>query len=221
VDLVIPMKTLDRAKTRLYGAADHGDGDRAAHEALALALVRDTVAAAVSTESVRRVLVVTSDPTVAAALAADGVRTVPDPGAGLNAAYTSGATVLAGQDPAGVVGALQADLPALRPDELAAALAEADGRRAFCADRQGAGTTLLLGAPGAALDPRFGPGSARAHAESGAVAIGTGLPSLRCDVDTAEDLAIAAALGLGPHTAAIAATPAPVPVAVACGCRRR
>jgi 2-phospho-L-lactate guanylyltransferase len=206
VDLVIPMKTLDRAKSRLFGAADNGTGDRVAHEALALALVRDTAAAAIATASVRRVLVVTSDPTVAEALASDGVETIPDehPGAGLNAAYTRGAAVLRGRDPDAVIGALQADLPALRPDELAAALAEADGRRAFCADRQGTGTTLLLAAPGAPLDPRFGPGSAQAHAGTGAIEVGTGLASLRCDVDTAEDLRVAAGLGLGKHTAAFA-----------------
>ena len=213
VDLVIPMKTLDRAKTRLFGAADNGNGDRAAHEALALALVRDTAEAALATESVHRALVVTSDPRVIAALTADGVETVPDgPDAGLNAAYEHGAAELRRRDPLATIGALQADLPALRPDELAAALAEADGRRAFCADRQGTGTTLLLGAPGAALDPRFGPGSARAHAASGASPIGLTLASLRCDVDTAQDLTVAAALGLGRHTAAVA----PVP----CGCTR-
>lgn len=208
VDLVIPMKTLDRAKSRLFGAADNGNGDRAAHQALALALLRDTASAAAATETVRRVLVVSSDPTVAEVLAADGIQTVPDtPGDGLNAAYAHGAAVLWRADPSATIGALQADLPALRPDELAAALAEADGRRAFCADRPGTGTTLLLAAPGGPLEPRFGPGSAEAHRRSGAVPIGASLPSLRCDVDTAADLAIAGALGLGRHTAALAPLP--------------
>ena len=95
------------------------------------------------------------------------------------------------RDPRGVVGALQADLPALRPTELAAAIAAAGGRRAFCADRPGTGTTLLLAAPGDAAATRASaPGSAAAHAASGAVAVGAGLDSLRCDVDTATDLAI-------------------------------
>jgi 2-phospho-L-lactate guanylyltransferase len=204
VDLVITVKTLDRAKSRLLGAADRGLGDRAAHEALALALVRDTAAAAAATPNVRRVLVVTSDPTVAAALAGDGIATTPDlPDAGLNAAYAHGAELLLLDDPAATVGALQSDLPALRPEELAAALAEAGGHRAFCADRQGTGTTLLIATPGGPLEPRFGPGSAAAHTDSGAVLVGTELPSLRCDVDTAEDLRLACALGVGPHTAAV------------------
>ena len=105
--------------------------------------------------------------------------------------------------------ALQSDLPALRSEELAAALAELDGRRAFCADRQGTGTTLLIAVAGGPLDPRFGVGSAAAHRASGAVPICGALPTLRCDVDTAEDLAVARALGLGPHTAPLAG--------VACG----
>lgn len=204
VDLVITVKTLDRAKSRLLGAADNGIGDRAAHEALALALVRDTAAAASATPNVRKVLVVTSDPTVAETLAGDGVATTPDvPDLGLNAAVAYGADLLLRADPGSTVAALQSDLPALRTEELAKALAEAGGRRAFCADRQGTGTTLLVAAAGGPLDPRFGPGSAAAHVESGAVLVGVDLPSLRCDVDTAEDLALAATLGVGRHTAAV------------------
>lgn len=203
VDLVITVKTLDRAKSRLVGAADDGVGDRVAHEALALALVRDTAAAASLTPNVRRVLVVTSDPTVTEVLTADGIATTPDvPDSGLNAAVAYGAEVLLRADPSATVAALQSDLPALRTEDLAMALAEAAGRRAFCADRQGTGTTLLVAAAGGPLDPRFGPGSAAAHAGSGAAPVGAGLPSLRCDVDTAQDLAAAAALGLGRHTAA-------------------
>lgn len=208
VDVVITVKSLRRAKTRLLGAADRGVGDRAAHEALALALVRDTAAAATATPTVRSVLVVTSDPTVADALAADGVATTPDlPDAGLNAAFAHGAELLLLTDPHATVAALQSDLPALRPDSLAAALAEAGGRRAFCADRQGTGTTLLVAAPGGPLDPRFGPGSAAAHAASGAVPVGADLPTLRCDVDTAADLALAGAMGVGPHTCRVVDVP--------------
>lgn len=208
IDLVLTVKSLRRAKSRLLGAADHGTGDRAAHEALALALVRDTAAAALATPNVRGVLVVTSDPTVARALAGDGVPTTPDlPDAGLNAAVTHGAELLLLADPDATVGALQSDLPALRPEQLAAALAETVGRRAFCPDRQGTGTTLLVAAPGRPLDPRFGTGSAAAHAASGAVRVGLGLPTLRTDVDTAADLDAAAGLGVGRHTGALIGVP--------------
>jgi 2-phospho-L-lactate guanylyltransferase len=85
--------------------------------------------------------------------------------------------------------------------ELAAALTAAAGhRRSFVADGEGSGTTLLCATAGE-LDPRYGPGSAAAHAASGAVALDGHWPGLRRDVDTPADLAEAAALGLGPRTA--------------------
>ncbi|WP_372452207.1 2-phospho-L-lactate guanylyltransferase [Saccharothrix obliqua] len=191
VDLVVPVKTLRRAKTRLVGVTD----DR---PALALAFALDTISAALPV--VRGVLAVTDDPEVAARLRAIGVPSLPGP-EGLNEALRFGAGVLRARDPRSVVGALQADLPALRTDELKLALAAADGR-AFCPDRQGTGTTLLLSAPGGDLDPRFGAGSAQAHASDARTLLGP-WPSLRNDVDTAEDLELATGLGLGPHSSAV------------------
>jgi 2-phospho-L-lactate guanylyltransferase len=193
-DLVVPIKRLDRAKSRLRGAVPADQ-----HAELVLALLLDTVTAAISADGVRRVLVVCEDDRVPSALLGTGVECVHEPGLpGLNAALTFGAESL--RTPANTVGALQADLPALRPADLTAAIAESDGRRAYCADRPGTGTTLLLAAPGEALAPRFGPGSSDAHAASGAVGVGAALPSLRCDVDTEADLGAAAELGLGVAT---------------------
>ena len=202
VDLVVPVKALDRAKSRLVGAADGGVGEPAAHAALALALAVDTVTAALAADGVRAVLAVSSDPVVAAELRALDVPVIPEgPAPGLNAALRHGADQLRARDPRSVVGALQADLPALRPAELAAAIAAADGRRAFCPDRQDTGTTLLLSAPGGPLRPAFGVGSALAHLAGGALRLAGDWPSLRCDVDTPEDLLLAGQLGLGARTA--------------------
>ena len=148
-----------------------------------LALLLDTVTAAVRAEGVRRVLVVCEDARVPAALRGTGVDCVDERGLpGLNAALSFGAGVLRERDAHGVVGALQADLPALRPAELAAAVGLGGGRRAFCADRPGTGTTLLLSAPGGPLEPRFGPGSAaRARGRwRGHHRRRTGLAALRC-----------------------------------------
>lgn len=194
VDLVVPIKNLDRAKSRLRGAVPADE-----HADLVLALLLDTVTAAVQAHGVRRVLVICEDERVPAALAGTGAECVDERGLpGLNAALTFGGQYLG--TPGSTVGALQADLPALRPAELSAAIEEADGRRAYCADRPGTGTTLLLAAPGEPLHPRFGPGSAGAHAATGAVRVGASNASLRCDVDTEDDLVIAAGLGLGKFT---------------------
>jgi 2-phospho-L-lactate guanylyltransferase len=194
VDLIVPMKPPRLGKSRLRGAVRD-----ARHPALVLALASDTLAAAAGV--VRRLLVVATDPAAVAPLTEFGAEIVGENGAGdLNAALRRGEALLRADDPDAVVGALQADLPALRTEDLAAALAEAAGRRAFVADWEGTGTTLLLSAPGAALEPRFGPGSARAHTATGAIALGLAAPSLRRDVDTAADLAHAGNLGLGKHT---------------------
>lgn len=102
--------------------------------------------------------------------------------------------------------ALQGDLPALQPYELAEAIAAGrHARRSFVADRHGGGTSALL-AFAAPLDPRFGADSARRHRRSGALELDGPWPGLRCDIDTPEDLLAAQALGIGPATAkAIAA----------------
>jgi 2-phospho-L-lactate guanylyltransferase len=213
VDLVVPVKQLGAAKSRLRGAADQGIGDADAHARLALALAHDTVAAVRASARVRRLLVISSDPVVAAELGAVGVEVVPDGAVpGLNAAYAGGAALLREHDPAAAVGALQADLPALRPAELDGAIAAAArlfaaGRagRAFCSDADGTGTTFLLAAPGVTLDPLFGVASALRHRESGAQPLHGDWPGLRRDVDTADDLREAMDLGLGEHTSSVLA----------------
>jgi 2-phospho-L-lactate guanylyltransferase len=203
-DLVVPVKSLTVAKSRLRGAADAGTGDPAAHADLVLAMVADTVRAALAAPAVRRVLVVTPDPVVALAAGRVGAEALRDePAGGLNAALRHGARALRAADRGSVVGALQADLPALRPAELSAAITAASGRRAFCPDRRGDGTTLLLSARGGDLRPRFGPGSAAAHRATGAVPLAGSWASVASDVDSEEDLWAATRLGLGAATTGV------------------
>lgn len=197
VDLIVPVKRLDAAKSRLRHAFPNP-------VELVLAFLLDTVIAARDTPGVRRVLVICEDERVPPAVRAVGVEALDKRGLpGLNPALEYGASVLRAGNRHGVIGALQADLPALRPDDLAAALAEADGSRAFCADRAGTGTTLLLSAPGRPLEPHFGTGSAAAHTASGARPVAAAVPTLRCDVDTTEDLAAACALGTGSRSSTL------------------
>ncbi|MEU0515857.1 2-phospho-L-lactate guanylyltransferase [Amycolatopsis sp. NPDC006125] len=195
--LIVPLKPPRTGKSRLRGAVDERD-----HAALVLALAWDTLAAA--TDAGVRLLVLAADPAAVSGLRRPGVEVVGERGDGdLNSALRQGEALLRQRDPGAVVGAIQADLPALRPAELAAALAAAEGRRVFVADADGTGTTLLLSEPGGPLDPRFGAGSAAAHAGSGAVPLELDLPTLRRDVDTPADLAEACRLGVGDRTRAV------------------
>ncbi|AUI60988.1 2-phospho-L-lactate guanylyltransferase [Amycolatopsis sp. BJA-103] len=203
IDLIVPMKRPAEGKSRLRGAVVP---ER--HPELVLALAYDTLSAATSADGVRRVLVIAADPASVADLTELGVEIVTEPSrGGLNAALRYGEELLRRDTPSGLVGALQADLPALRTEDLTAALAEAAGHRAFVADRQGTGTTLLLAGAGRALAPRFGEGSARAHTASGATPLTLPADSLRADVDTADDLAHVRTLGAGKRTSTLLGTP--------------
>lgn len=199
--LVVPLKALRRAKSRLLGVADQGHRDQRGHSELVTAIALDTVSAASQSE-IANIVVVTADETLTTIMAAEGIEVLHDtPANGLNAALRHSDEILRGRSSTARIGVLQADLPALRPSELAAAVEAADDRRAYCPDRHGSGTTLLLAQAGQPLDPRFGDGSALAHHSSEAVALDGPWESLRCDVDTEADLRTAIGLGLGPRTA--------------------
>jgi 2-phospho-L-lactate/phosphoenolpyruvate guanylyltransferase len=200
--LVIPVKVLARAKSRLAMLAGP---DRSA---LALAMAADTVSAVRACPAVCAVIVVTDDGEAAGTLGGLGAVVVADePGDGLNPALAHGAAVAAARWPASGTAALAADLPALRPDELGRGLRAAGAwAEAFVPDAAGTGTTLYAAGPGVAFSPRFGPGSAGRYRAAGAAELHlAGVPGLRRDVDTAEDLRDAARLGLGPRTAALEA----------------
>ncbi len=199
--LVVPLKPLSAAKSRLAEAVGP------VRPGLALAFAQDTVAAALACEAVRDVTVVTDDPLAGSVLAALGARVEADsPAAGLNAALRHGADAVLRRHPAAAVAALNADLPALRPLELAAVLRAAarSPGRSFLADAAGIGTTLLAATAGTALEPAFGGPSRARHRASGAHEIALpDVDSVRRDVDTGEDLAAALLLGVGPHTRAL------------------
>ena len=196
--LVVPVKLLHLAKSRLSTDPD-------VRAALALAFAADTVAAALRAPSVLEVVVVTDDPTAAALVHRLGAEVVADePDAGLNPALRHGAAHAADRHPECGVGALSADLPALKSADLENALQRAAAvGTAVVPDSAGTGTTAYLVTPGRKFDPTFGPESLKAHMDAGARPLPVDdLPSLRRDVDTRADLNAAFALGLGPHTMA-------------------
>jgi 2-phospho-L-lactate guanylyltransferase len=194
--VVVPVKALDRAKSRL---STRTAGRR---RSLALAFALDTVAAGLACTEVERVLVV-GDDEVREAVAPLGAGWVADPGDGLNAAVAAGAAAC---DPGRPVAALVGDLPALRPDELGLALRLAEQvQHGVVADSAGIGTTLLTSRDGGPLAPRFGARSRAAHRAAGAIELEGppgALAGLRRDVDTEVELWDAQRLGAGPATAA-------------------
>lgn len=223
VHAVIAVKNLELAKSRL--------ADRLPAEVrprLVLAMLADTVTAALATRGIASLMVVTPDPTVSALVRELGAAVHPEPvrvprnTSGLNAALSAGAAAI--QRTHGPVDllALQADLPALRSAELCDVLAGTGHRRSVVADHEGSGTVALLvrrgesasenpdlasintdGTSNTALNPLFGPDSARRHIADGAVELLGDWPGLRQDVDTAADLERAAVLGVGKATGAL------------------
>jgi 2-phospho-L-lactate/phosphoenolpyruvate guanylyltransferase len=202
--VVIPVKVLTQAKSRLARLG----GERRA--GLALAMATDTVAAVLACREAARVIVITDDQIVDDAVRELGAEVIPDtqsggPDGGLNGALRHGAAFVHRRWPDSGLAALFADLPAVRPAEVATALAAArQWPTAFVADATGDGTTLYTARPGAGFQPSFGPASRVRHAANGAVELDLdGIDGLRRDVDTPEDLEEAAAIGLGPHTAGL------------------
>jgi 2-phospho-L-lactate/phosphoenolpyruvate guanylyltransferase len=195
--LVITTKSAAIGKSRLAPYA------RDLRAELARAMASDTVSAALRCSLVESLIAVTDDVESARAFESLGALVIPDePGDGLNAALSHGAAYARRLRPGAAVGALQADLPALRPAELERALLAAAGfATSFVADAEGVGTALYCASSGVPFSPRFGAASRRAHLDGGAAEVLLpDIPSVRQDVDTETDLHAAAALGLGPRS---------------------
>ncbi|NJI58421.1 2-phospho-L-lactate guanylyltransferase [Microbacterium oxydans] len=198
--VVIPVKRAEIGKSRLRIPGV----DR---EPLARAIALDTVEAAAACERVAQVIVVTRDEVTATALRLlPRVRLVRDRSEGLTAAIEQGVRAAPGDRPRAV---LLGDLPALRPDELARALAFASSHpRAFVPDAEGTGTVLATARAGFDLRTCFGGDSAAAHRAAGFAEVGLPvLSGLRRDLDRAEHLRDARRAGLGPRTSALVDRP--------------
>lgn len=190
--MLIPLKALPAAKSRLGAGLDP-----AQHVRVVEAIRADTLSAARAAASVARVVVVTDQPGVF-----DSDAVFVQETAGLNNGLAEAARDAARRWPDDGIAAMVGDLPALRSAELDATLQlAADHRRSFVPDAPGTGTTLLAVTPGTDLSPQFGAGSAGRHRNC-AHEIKAG-PSLRADVDTAEDLEAAGNLGFGARTRAV------------------
>jgi 2-phospho-L-lactate guanylyltransferase len=211
--VLVPIKHGAPAKTRLRAATQ----EQAQHAELVRAIQLDTLDAvlALRTHPLLGGVYVVSGPASgqvpgpaaaqpAPALPAE-VEILPDAGGGLNPALEAAAAQLSRRFPDDGVVALVGDLPALRAADLLAVLRQAPATgRGFVRDIDGSGTTLLAAAPRTRLAPLFGPDSARRHLASGARELDAAA-SLRCDVDSAEDLRRCLELGVGMLTSQLMA----------------
>lgn len=191
--VLLPVKSPGTGKSRLSALSP------VERSRLAAAFATDVVDACLGTTGVAGVLVVSDDAAFAATLVARGAETCADPGGGLNAALRHGADVVRRARPDLQPVALCADLPALLPADLASALEFAGthaGAACFVRDADETGTSLYT-ARYDDFDPRFGAGSAAAHTSAGAEPVPGELTTLRHDVDDADGLSAAVAIGLG------------------------
>src|SRR6476620_2352910 len=136
--VLVPVKPPARGKSRLVGPSDDRRRD------LAAAFALDTVSACLVAERVGAVLAVTDDASFSRRLAVLGCAAIPDGVSGdLNATLRQAAAEVHRRWPHLVPAAVCADVPALRPEDLDAALAGAAADvPSFVADAAGIGTTL-------------------------------------------------------------------------------
>ncbi len=188
--VVLPMKSTELAKSRFGGT-------RSGRRQLAIAMVRDTLAAITTASNVEGVLVVCEERADVESFELPGVAVLVHPKAGMNNAIGAGAQRLRSTRLGCNLAVLPGDLPYLRPTELDGTLARAARHRsAFVSDHLGCGTTLLTAQDGTPLRPAFGDGSRAAHRHLGAAELDVPRCSgLRHDVDTPADLRLEPSLG--------------------------
>lgn len=190
--VVIPVKSLETAKSRLSLATD-------VRTTLVLAMLDDVGDAVRTVAQVSTVVVASADADVLAHADARGLVGFRTSGTGLNDDIEHAATALAARAPSAAVGIVVADLPCLRPEDVAGVLDAVPAQGAAYVAGLDGGTTMLLARSPGWLNPRFGPGSADLHGRD-AVALPGIDERARLDVDSMQTLDAALDLGVGTHT---------------------
>lgn len=186
VRVVVPMKPLARAKTRLTSVLSPAE-----RGGLVLWLLGRVLDAARSAAGVGEVQVVGGDVAVADLCAGRRVGWAPDPGEDLNAALDAAAqaTCAAGW---GAMLFLPGDLPWLTGEDVSRLTSLAPAGRLVIVPGERGGTHALLLPCGLTFPFRLGADSFRRHtveaARRGIAWTNLDLPRLRFDVDTPDDL---------------------------------
>ncbi len=172
--VLVPLKALDRAKSRLADAL--GPVERAE----LMRSLLDRVVEAVREAGVERITVVTAEPL-------NGYETWLDHGLAWNDALAA-ATAEVVRAP--LVAVISADLPLLRAEEVEELLEATPPRGIAIARALDGGTNAVSMRPPGLVRTHFGePASAAVHAGLGVEHVVLDLPGLAFDVDTPEDLA--------------------------------
>ena len=188
--ILIAAKHLAFAKTRLGRAV--GDADRMA---LAEAMFRDVLGAALSARAANHVAVISSDPTLLEQARAAGALVIDEEfPRGLNAAVRLATAALAAQGVAALCTVLS-DIPLVTGEDIDAVfgeLAEEQHGVVLVPSRDLSGTNMIARAPAGAIATRFGGRSLERHLEE---CYRLGLPTRvmrqrgpALDLDVIEDL---------------------------------
>lgn len=189
---VIPAKRLSGALRRLAPALG-----RPVRRELQVAMLSDVVGACAAARDLAGVLVVTSDPDVAALarrIAGAQVIADHDPPRGMNGAVARGLAWAARRGAEAAL-VLTADLPLAQAEDIDAILAAARPAPSavLVPSHEGVGTNAMLLRPPGALAPRLGPRSLARHldqaARRGVTVTRLERPRIALDIDTPRDLA--------------------------------
>jgi 2-phospho-L-lactate/phosphoenolpyruvate guanylyltransferase len=172
---LVPLKPAGQRKTRLASSLSADERDR-----LSDFMFNHVVSVLAGQRRIGRIILLTSERP-----AGWGWEFAADRGRGLNVELTAARKGLR----ALALLVMQADLPLLRAEDVAALLAAASSAPAVAPDRHGKGTNALALPPHYPLHFRFGPGSFRRHRAQMAGARIVQRPGFALDVDTESDLA--------------------------------
>lgn len=179
--VIIPVKMLDRSKTRLSEHLTPQD-----RRDLSVAMLEDVLSQVADHDLL---LVVTSDPQAAELALAAGGSVHPDPGQGMSAAVDA-ACIKAMSDGAEAALVLASDLPMLSARDIRQVID--DRSEVVIASSTDGGTNALYRRPPLIIGAAFGAGSAAIH-EKRALSAGVTcrtieVPGLASDIDDFDDL---------------------------------
>ena len=191
VSIVVPIKELSRAKSRLAVSPEQ-------RRHVSYAMAEHSITVATSCVAPPQVFVVTRDPEIMALAARLGASRVAEAGVGLNAAAGQGVQEATTRATGNRVVVMVADLPRITRRALMTFLSTLERVRdhpVLVPDISGRGTTLLALPPKTSLQMVFGRDSAARFGALGCYTVHNVPDCLRADLDTVQELDAATSAG--------------------------